>query len=378
MQRVTTTARCGSICLTPVRERAGLAGRHRPRKDPSGAAPHVEQRLRRRAAGVVRGPGRARGRPALPPQRHPRAQRPPRAARRRWRAPTSGSVGAVPSTTTTGRCDDALEAELRGAGHDLPRLLGQPQLAPVPRRRRGRDGRRRRAAARSPSSPRRSRRTRRAASTSTTSTRARAEVGPDAPRIDKIRPYFNHPGFVAAWTDAVALGVRATAPRPGGAGRGWSSPRTPSPGTWPLAATTRRSCGRSPGSSPRRWPDGRRGTWSGRAAPVRRASPGSSPTSATTSRPCHRDGVDTVVLAPIGFVSDHMEVVWDLDTVAWRSAPRGWGSTWCGRPPSAPHPRFVAMARELVEERLDGPPARGRRAPAAPNPHRCPEGCCRP
>ena len=91
----------------------------------------------------------------------------------------------------------------------------------------------------------------------------------------------------------------------------------------------------------------------------------------------HRDGVDTVVLAPLGFVSDHMEVVWDLDTVVRRSAPRRWASTWCGRPPPAPHPRFVAMARELVEERLEGrqPVAIGR-LPA--NPHRCPEGCCRP
>src|SRR5690242_3294618 len=34
--------------------------------------------------------------------------------------------------------------------------------------------------------------------------RARAEVGPSAPRIDKIRPFFNHPGFI----ESFAAGAR--------------------------------------------------------------------------------------------------------------------------------------------------------------------------
>ena len=64
-------------------------------------------------------------------------------------------------------------------------------------------------------------------------------------------------------------------------------------------------------------------TWSSARAPGRRRCRGSSPTSTTTSsalRRRRRRGA--VVLVPIGFVSDHMEVVYDLDTEARETAER--------------------------------------------------------
>jgi ferrochelatase len=61
-------------------------------------------------------------------------------------------------------------------------------------------------------------------------------------------------------------------------------------------------------------------------------------------------GVTVVVVAPIGFVSDHMEVVYDLDTEAMATA-RELGIA-CERAATAGvDPRFVAMVRELVLER---------------------------
>ena len=55
---------------------------------------------------------------------------------------------------------------------------------------------------------------------------------------------------------------------------------------------------------------------------------------------------------PVGFVSDHVEVQWDLDVEAAAvAAELGLGFT--RTPTPGTDPRFVAMVRELVEERLD-------------------------
>ena len=61
-------------------------------------------------------------------------------------------------------------------------------------------------------------------------------------------------------------------------------------------------------------------SWPIKAAAVRRASPGSSPTSATCLRIRHGGRLRDVVVAPIGFLSDHMEVMFDLDTEAQQMA----------------------------------------------------------
>jgi protoporphyrin/coproporphyrin ferrochelatase len=62
------------------------------------------------------------------------------------------------------------------------------------------------------------------------------------------------------------------------------------------------------------------------------------------------DGVESVVLVPIGFVSDHMEVVYDLDTEALATAAR-LGLDAVRVPTSGTDERFVAMVRELLVER---------------------------
>lgn len=73
-----------------------------------------------------------------------------------------------------------------------------------------------------------------------------------------------------------------------------------------------------------------------------------------------------VYLVPIGFISDHMEVLYDLDTQAAATADR-LGLTLDRVSTVGTHPRFVTMIRQLVEERLavegtadDGQPAKPR------------------
>ncbi len=64
-------------------------------------------------------------------------------------------------------------------------------------------------------------------------------------------------------------------------------------------------------------------------------------------------GVKDVLLVPLGFTSDHMEVVWDLDTVA-RARADAAGVRLVRAATVGTHPRFVAMVRELVEEKTRG------------------------
>ncbi len=88
-------------------------------------------------------------------------------------------------------------------------------------------------------------------------------------------------------------------------------------------------------------------------------------------------GASGAVIIPIGFISDHMEVVWDLDTVALEDAaklqlPAARAATvGCA-------PGFVAALADLVTERLDDVPAGQRPAltTLGPSYDVCPAGCC--
>jgi protoporphyrin/coproporphyrin ferrochelatase len=80
-----------------------------------------------------------------------------------------------------------------------------------------------------------------------------------------------------------------------------------------------------------------------------------------------RAGVKDVIVAPIGFVSDHMEVKFDLDTQA-RELAESLGLRMVRAATVGTHPKFIAMIRELIEERIGG--ARD----AWPWP--CSESCC--
>jgi protoporphyrin/coproporphyrin ferrochelatase len=85
-------------------------------------------------------------------------------------------------------------------------------------------------------------------------------------------------------------------------------------------------------------------------------------------------GVQAVAIVPLGFVSDHMEVLWDLDTEAMEAAEEA-GIRAVRTPTPGVDPVYVAGLVDLVEERLHG-------TPAAARPHRTDLGpwfdVCRP
>ena len=84
------------------------------------------------------------------------------------------------------------------------------------------------------------------------------------------------------------------------------------------------------------------------------------------------DGVTEVVLVPIGFTSDHVEVVYDLDLVAVPGAPEG--VTVRRAETVGTDPAFVAMLRDLVVERIDGRPVDDHGGVGTQD--ECPAGCC--
>ncbi len=67
-------------------------------------------------------------------------------------------------------------------------------------------------------------------------------------------------------------------------------------------------------------------------------------------------GVQAVAIVPLGFVSDHMEVLWDLDTEAMDAAAEA-GIRAVRTPTPGVDPAFVSGLVDLVEERLRGTPA---------------------
>jgi ferrochelatase len=91
--------------------------------------------------------------------------------------------------------------------------------------------------------------------------------------------------------------------------------------------------------------------------------------------------VPAVVVCPVGFVSDHLEVVWDLDTEAAQRAAEHGTAFARAKAPSA-DPRFAELVVELVREHVDGLPARKLSAfPAAGctvNGAPCADQCCEP
>ncbi len=87
-------------------------------------------------------------------------------------------------------------------------------------------------------------------------------------------------------------------------------------------------------------------------------------------------GAPAVVVCPSGFVSDHLEVAWDLDVEAAQTAA-SLDLPFARAATAGTHPDFVAAITELVLEQVAGAPARcaGRLGLTGID---CPDGCCLP
>jgi len=87
-------------------------------------------------------------------------------------------------------------------------------------------------------------------------------------------------------------------------------------------------------------------------------------------------GAPAAVVVPVGFVSDHVEVLYDLDIEAARAAER-LGLPMARAATPGTDPRFVSMVTELVIERRGQPAQVPALGSLSSGPDSCPNDCCR-
>ena len=214
-----------------------------------------------------------------------------------------------------------------------------------------------------------------------------ATVGAGAPRLDRLRHYFNHPGFVepmvdatlsaladlgdAARRDAHVLFVTHSVPESMNATAG------PDGGAY---VAQHRSVADEVGERVRQETGHRYPTelvFCSRSGPPH--VPWLEPDVNDRIEELAEHGVAGVVVVPIGFVSDHMEVIYDLDTEASATAEKV-GVEFARASTAGLDPRFVAMVRDLVLERAAAErgtePRRLSVGSLGPSWDLCPVGCC--
>ncbi len=204
---------------------------------------------------------------------------------------------------------------------------------------------------------------------------ARSSLGGLAPEIDKVRPFFNHPGFIEAMAHLLSLALDSA-----DTGTGNEVKILYTAHSIPTAmAETCNYVDQLEESA--RLVSERVGVRDWELVFQSRSGPPSQPWLAPDIndrlRTLHGQGVKQVCVAPIGFLSDHIEVLHDLDAEAAQVA-REIGLGFIRTPTVGTDPRFVAGIRDLIAERVLSDPARAAVGAMAPCPDVCPTGCCPP
>jgi len=203
---------------------------------------------------------------------------------------------------------------------------------------------------------------------------AQARVGPGAPEADKLRVFYNHPGFIEPTVERVRSALNNLPNNARDRARVVYTAHS-------IPLSMAQSCryvsqleevGRLVSTQLGR--SGDRLVFQSRSGPP--TQPWLEPDVLDYIREIkQRDLAAGVVIAPIGFISDHMEVLYDLDTEAKQlcaelQLPMIRAGT------VGAHPRFVRMIRELIEERISEEPVRIALGTLGPSHDICPADCC--
>lgn len=189
---------------------------------------------------------------------------------------------------------------------------------------------------------------------------AQAAVGPDAPRVEKLRVFYKHPLFIEANVEQIRMALNRLGEPTYLVFTAHSIPESMA-----MNCDYASQLGHTSALIARELPIEK---WhlvyqSRSGSPMQ---PWLGPDVCEHLRMLRDEGVTDVVVAPIGFVSDHMEVVYDLDVEARRVADEI-GMRMVRAQTAGTHPSFVRMIRELVMERVNG---------EVP-PNLCAPACCR-
>src|SRR5579883_530127 len=204
--------------------------------------------------------------------------------------------------------------------------------------------------------------------------RARAAAGERAPRVDKVRVFYNHPEFVAANPERVRDGLESIAiERRSATHLAFTAHSIPAA----MARNcdyecqlneTARLVAEGIGFEAERWAM----VYQSRSG--RPEDPWLDPDILDHIKDLHRRGVQDLLIHPLGFLSDHVEVLYDLDEEAHGLCDE-LGLRMVRSQTVGLHPRFVGMLRELIQERIADAPESGRRAVGrfGPSHDVCPE-----
>ncbi len=202
--------------------------------------------------------------------------------------------------------------------------------------------------------------------------RAQAEVGAGAPQVDKLRVFYNHPLFI----EVMAANVTAAFEQIPEADR-------TSAALLYTAHSIPVSMAQTSQYEPQLLEACRlvstrigRNDWklvyqSRSGSPQQ---PWLGPDITEALQEVRSQGIAAAVVAPIGFISDHMEVLYDLDTEAQAEAEKI-GLHMVRAATAGADPKFVAMIRELIAERCGMCPKRAI-GECGPSHDVCAEGCC--
>jgi ferrochelatase len=204
--------------------------------------------------------------------------------------------------------------------------------------------------------------------------RARDEVGEGAPQIDKIRSAYNHPGFVNTMAERVQSALSTLEPELRSTTQivftAHSIPKTMAQGCLYVSQLQEacRLVSEVTGCA----------DWS--LVYQSRSGPPHQPWLEPDVCDYLRDVADTgqitaVVLVPIGFTSDHIEVLYDLDSEAKQLCDE-LGLPMARAETAGTHPLFVTMIRQLIEERMSTAAERLALGPQGPSHDVCPPDCC--
>ena len=178
---------------------------------------------------------------------------------------------------------------------------------------------------------------------------------PDGPELVKLRQFFDHPLFIDSFADAVRAAAAELPADYRLVFTAHSVPMSADLAAGPPAEGGRRYS-RQVAEASRLVAEavGRAEydvVWQSRSGPPR--IPWLDPDIVYHVESLHEAGVTGILVCPIGFVSDHLEVVWDLDTEARdRAAELGMAFARAATPNG--DPRFAELVAELVREHTDG------------------------
>ncbi|HEX6962961.1 MAG TPA: ferrochelatase [Lacipirellula sp.] len=205
---------------------------------------------------------------------------------------------------------------------------------------------------------------------------AQQQVGPTAPEVDKLRVFFNHPGFIEPMVESLktCLAQVPEADRPSTKIL-FSAHSIPTA----MAATCRyeeqlqeasRLVAEGAGVRQENWEL----VYQSRSGPPQQ--PWLAPDICDRIKTLHAAcGLASVIIVPIGFISDHLEVIYDLDTEAKSLCDR-LGIRMLRAATVGDHPRFIRMIRELIVERMTPGAERPARGALGPSHDQCPADCC--